>query len=74
MATVKTRVNFYATDRIISIIEKYTEDLGMNQGAFISLCISEYAKNDDMLNNMKTIQQTITDLQNLGESVKKENK
>ena len=69
MATTKTRVNFYATDKIISIIEKYTEELGMNQGAFISMCIAEYCKNDDMLKSMTTIQATISELQTLKNSI-----
>lgn len=70
MATKKIRVNFYATDKIVGIMEKYTEELGMNQGAFISMCIAEYAKNDEMLRNMGTIQQTIMDLQNVVQSAK----
>lgn len=71
MATKKFRVNFYATDKIIAIMQKYTEELGMNQGAFISMCIAEYAKNDEMLRNMGTIQQTIMDLQNVVQTAKK---
>lgn len=72
MATTKTRVNFYATPKIEDLIKHYTDELGMNQGAFISMCIAEYAKNDEMLRNMGTIQQTILDLQNLTAMAKKE--
>lgn len=72
MATTKTRINFYATPKIENLIKHYTEELGMNQGAFISMCISEYARNDDMMRNMGTIQQTITDLQTLVNNTKKE--
>lgn len=74
MATTsqRRRVNIYVTDKISDLIDKYTEELGMNQGAFVSMCISEYAKNDDMLRNMGTIQQTILDLQTLVNQTKKE--
>ncbi len=64
----RSRINFYATERIQDIVKKYTEDLGMTQGAFISMCIAEYAKNDEMLQNMNTLKQTIEDLQKLKES------
>lgn len=70
--TTRRRVNIYVTDKISDLIDKYTEELGMNQGAFMSMCISEYAKNDEMLRNMATINQTIADLQNLTALVKKE--
>lgn len=70
MATEKIRFNFYATEKIVGIIQKYTEELGINQGAFISMCIAEYAKNDDMLTNMKTIQSTLEDLQKLADAAK----
>lgn len=72
MATEKARINFYATEKITSIIEKYTQELGINQGAFISMAISEYAKNDDMLRNMITLEKTISELQALADSAKKE--
>lgn len=67
----RSRINFYATERITSIIKKYTDELGMNQGAFISMCIAEYAKNDEMLQSMNTIKQTIADLQVLKDEADK---
>lgn len=71
VATTKTRINFYATSKIEELIKHYTEELGMNQGAFISMCISEYAKNDKMMENMTMIQNTIRDLGSLKSSVEK---
>lgn len=71
VATTKTRINFYATQRIENLIRYYTEELGMNQGAFISMCISEYAKNDKLMENMAMIQTTIQDLGNLKSNVEK---
>lgn len=70
--STRSRINFYATDKITGIIKKYTEELGMNQGAFISMCIAEYAKNDDMLQNMSTIQTTLSELVALKDSVEKQ--
>lgn len=70
MAT-KDRITFYATEKIRGIVDKYVSELGINQSSFVSMCIAEYAKNDDMLQNMKTVQETIDNLKSLAEESKK---
>lgn len=63
----RSRINFHVTPKISDLVKHYSEDLGMTQGAFISMCIAEYAKNDEMLQSMNTLKQTIKDLQKLKE-------
>lgn len=63
--STKDRITFYATEKIRNIVDSYVEELGINQSSFVSMCIAEYAKNDAMLKNMQTIQQTIKDLSDL---------
>lgn len=64
----KNRINFYLTDRVYDMIKAYADELGMNNSAFVSMCVVEYVKNDNMLKNMMTIKDTIQELQTLKDS------
>ncbi len=67
----RTRINFHATEKISNYVKDYAEELGMSQGAFISMCIAKYAEQDNMLTSMTTIQATMEQLTQLQSLVKK---
>lgn len=66
----KVRINAYVVPHVKEYIDSQCEMYGISQGAFISLVVTEYMKQNDALETMKTI--TNSDILNYLEKLDKQ--